>query len=711
MSRPSFRPRPIDHAKPLPIIKSSKDLRNEDDVVVNRALPAIATGVDPAEEEERHLQQALLASVYGENSSAAAADIPIPVITAVEAPAYPELGGPFKRPETYIAFNRSDEELERLTIDYDADFEDEEFVKKYCIEHPTSEKSKTAPLTVGKLEKGMDALEKEQGRLENEDKVIVPYSAVRNVLALVLKDVSELCRSRVYAHWFDRRDRHPEPFLRFYQKQPDPTDTNPAVAFRPRDRDLGAAAGRRLNTYENFRRATTLRAELDKLRKILRACISRDRVKAELLSVAALQARLQLVAQGGARVEVASQRSLHASRGSVVLAGTPPITAAALPAADLKLPITVPIVPLHEEALSVIAAAAAVVERVPKKIIRRTISRQSAERVRDSIGAAAAETRPGTRPVGQVAGIDNYGFDEHGNRFLKHMRYFAGGFMNYGVSPYDHRVFAAASERNTVRELPREPQSITLPHPNVPFARLPDTEPDREEVARKAFLRARARAKVGPKENKSGGISSVFPPDKSSAITKRRRPIRVRGRVGRGGRIIFDRVTYERERGVKAASYPSSVEMGGVYTGGLPLEAVPRVLRSGVRRGALGNVALLQPRPHRDEDDEDANSSESDDMYSTLVAPLKPMVQLSRGIVKSNGEVDYWPHRRKRTGAKLGRTDESHSMIRASSPPNDTEDEMEVDSGMRLRSWNKSNAAYSAVGNLISEVVSDASTP
>jgi len=51
--------------KPLPIIKSSKDLRHEDNVLVSRTLTAMATGMDPAEEEERHLQQDLLASVMG----------------------------------------------------------------------------------------------------------------------------------------------------------------------------------------------------------------------------------------------------------------------------------------------------------------------------------------------------------------------------------------------------------------------------------------------------------------------------------------------------------------------------------------------------------------------------------------------------------------------------------------------------------------------
>lgn len=679
MSRPSFRPRPIDYAKPLPIIKSSKDLRNEDDVVVNRALPAIATGVDPAEEEERHLQQALLASVYGENSTAASADIPIPVVSTVQPPSYPGREGPFKRPPKYIRFNKSDEQLEQVTIDYDADFEDEKFVREYNEAH------KGSALTLGILEKAMDVLEKKQGNLENEDKVIVPYAAIRDSLSVALNSVSETCRAKMFAHWAARREVHPEPFLRYYQKQPDPSDPNPAVAFRPRDRDVGAAAGRRLNTYENFRRAKTLREAFERLSEILQSCIKRDRMKLEALSVNALQTRLQMVDQGGPRAETASHRALLASKDSVVVAGDPPATM--LPASDLQLPSGIPVSALPEERASAIAAAekaaaAAAAEKAPKKAVRRA-SRATTATASSSSDKGVTSAAARTRAVGHAIGVDNYGFDEHGNRFLKHMRYFAGGFMNYGVSPYDHRVFAAASERNTVRSLPREPAPVQMPSSAVPFASLPDRSAARAALARHAFLRSRAGKPLLP-------------------LAKRRcrHPLRVRGRVGRGGRIIFDRVTYERERGVKAASYPASVEMGGVYTAGLPLEGVGRTLREGATYGALGKVALLEPRGIAEESD---SGESAKDEYATLVRPLRPVVPLARGTPREDGVIDYWP-RRRRTGAKLGRGGKrAPKMPRIDS----ISDDDEARRSATLNDVFKQRVPFSSSPTLVTEIVAE----
>lgn len=626
MSRPSFRPRPIDLAKPLPIIKSSKDLRNEDDVVVNRALPTIATGVDPAEEEEQHLKQALLASVLGE------VDIPIPVVHKVEPPKMPQLGGPFKRPAAaYIVFDRSDDDIEHATIDYDADFEDEAFVAKFNKDHPLPEKTKQIPLSIGLMEKAMDVLEKAQGRSENEDKNLVTYATVRASLSEAMPTFSDLCRRQAFAHWSSRRQKHPASFLRFYQKQPAAQDPNPAVAFRPRDKDAHLA-GRRMNTYENFLRAAALRAELDDLRSILKYVVTRDRIKLELSSVTVLQSRLAMLRNGGPRLEIAARRSLHTSRDRVVLIGDPPHQTA-LPARDLFLPTAYVLQELPAEGFGV--------ERI-KRTVRK--GGRDAKRLGD---ASAAGGRPRSA-LGSPVGVDAFGFEDHATRFLKHMRYFAGGFMNYGVSPYDHRIFTAASERNTVRDLPRSPAPVTLPGPAVPFAQLPGATERRIAAALEAYRPPRPGGKTGFKGTRDPAAAAALArtapkAGRSSSTPKRGRSMRVRGRVGRGGRIIFDRVSYERERGVKAASYPCSVEKGGVYTGGIPFEAASRVVQTH-KNGDLGDIDLLRPRGL----EEGATSEARDDVFTALAAPLEPVSHLNKGVVTSSGEVDYWPHRRTR---------------------------------------------------------------
>jgi len=247
MSRPSFRPRPIDLNKPLPIIKSSKDLRHEDDVLVSRTLPAMATGMDPAEEEERHLQQALLASVMGGGGAAAgkakALEIPVPVVSVV--PGYDD--APFTQfvrpPSHYIVFDKNDEELERTTVEYDADFTDERFLTDLATRSPPG-------ISADTLERGMDALEKTQSR----SPTLPPYGPpIRALLAPLIP--FDAARKELHRHWVARRtERGGRSFLRLHQPPVSPGNTDRSVAFRRRDGAAGGGGrtGRgRQNTYDN----------------------------------------------------------------------------------------------------------------------------------------------------------------------------------------------------------------------------------------------------------------------------------------------------------------------------------------------------------------------------------------------------------------------------------------------------------------------------
>lgn len=283
MSRPSFRPRPIDLNKPLPIIKSSKDLRHEDDVLVSRTLPAMATGMDPAEEEERHLQQALLASVMGGGGGGGAAgrakalEIPVPVVSVV--PGYDE--APFTQfvrpPSHYIVFDKNDEELERTTVEYDADFTDERFLADLAARAPPG-------ITADALERGMDALEKAQSR----STTLPPYGPpIRALLSPLIS--SDGARKELHRHWVARRtERGGRSFLRLHQPPVPAGNTDPSLAFRPRDGAAGGGGrtGRgRQNTYENYKRAVLLQKELVQARSLVVTMLRRERLNAELASL------------------------------------------------------------------------------------------------------------------------------------------------------------------------------------------------------------------------------------------------------------------------------------------------------------------------------------------------------------------------------------------------------------------------------------------
>lgn len=642
MSRPSFRPRPIDLTKPLPIIKTSKDLRNEDDVVVNRALPTIATGVDPAEEEERHLQQALMASVFGE-SKRPPANIPIPVTEAVDPPVIP--GPSFRRPEQYIMFDKSDHDLEDACVDYDADHVDQSFVDQINKAKPNN-----TPLDMDVLERAMDAMEKAQGRSDS-GATLIPYATVRQTLASL--DIAgshpESTRRELHNHWHKRRTERGVPFLRLYQPAPLPNNNDPSVAFRPRDKDNMAGAGRRMNTYDNFRRATILRDELKQLVKVLDCVFDRETQKAQLLGLQLLQQRVALTANGGPRMESVNRAMFSGEQEPVVVYG-PPQLQVLVPCRNLRLPAEIEVV------FKRLGATAA--EKAAKKARRRATSRNAdkSRTSRDQAGQAAGANQ--RTSAGSISsGVDTFGYDDMGNKFLKDMRFFAGGFMNYGVSPYDHRVFAAASERNTVRVNPRDPRPVLFPGPQVRFGTLRDT--DRRHYGAKIgdtnITTDEIRADISEGRKRMPGDSFQ---QSNSPVRKVRRKFYTRARVGRGGRVMLDRVVFQRERGVKAASYPASVEMGGVYTAGIPLDAATKT-SSTVRHGGMGDILALGAGI--DEEEEESSSTESSEglaLARKLIPSLKPIMRLNPGIGVQPDVVNYWPRRRhggKSRGGKRGR--------------------------------------------------------
>lgn len=465
----------------------------------------------------------MLRSIYG----GAGVDIPVPIFREVKPPvlaSWKGLGG-----RGYVLFDRADVELVEDMLEYDADWKDDVFARQVNVD-------------IALVEASMDSLEKAQQRVEGRQ--LMTYAAARTVLQHVLGKTTEANRKDLFAHWHKRRSQRGSSFIRLFQPPPNPKDQDPSVAFRPRERDPLSGVARRMNTYENYKKALVLRSELLQLKQLLHMVVQREQTKRELLSLKLLSQRLRTTS-GGQRIDTAI-KAVFQSESEPVL----PLASTLVPCRGLNLP---PLPIVHRKMID-----------KPKKLRRKS--------------------RPVEKPKKQLVidrmppGVDAFGYDEIGNKFLKHMRYFAGGFMNYGVSPYDHRVFAAASERNTVRCLPTQPDPVEFP--GIGFG-----EP-RGGGGGKAKRLVSCEEIAEDILNSFAKFSGEEPPPPPK---KCRRTIRVRTRVGRGGRIMLDRVSYERERGVRAASYPASVEVGGVYTGGIPLDCAEK----NDERGYMGYVKLL----------------------------------------------------------------------------------------------------------------------
>jgi len=408
--------------------------------VVARALPVLATGVDKVEEAETHLQQALLASMLGDDRRKLNLEIPVPVVNEVSLKDQIIVGG-YKQPSGYVRFHLSDIHAEDGVPEYEADFVDENWLEKYNESH-----SDGHPVTLDSFEVAFDKLEKAQG-FKSE---LLPYSSVRQHL---VHFAGEDGKKSMYEHWAERRRKRKCSFLRLFQRPPEPHDINPAVAFRPREQESsGNKLRARSNTYDNFKKAVTLRRDFERARTLLEQQSKRERIKKDLLLATLAWQRKK------AELSLIAPKLLSSFEGT------------------------------------------------RKK--RRLHSLNDGE--------------SGLSKKKWASGADTDGFDDSGSRFLKHVRYFAGGFAANGVSPFDHRVFAAASTRNTAQEK----TSRTLKYPrNLSFVRP------------------------------SGPVPDGIP---------------VRARFGRGGRIIFDR-TREEDGRVEADSsfYQHPSDMKRVYSAGM----------------------------------------------------------------------------------------------------------------------------------------------
>jgi len=97
----AFRPRPIDINKPLPIIR--QEVEDEDvPTGISRSVPKMPTGMDPEDEEEKHIQKAIAASL--KPASRTEAEIPTPSVRLVESYFTTKNPGNFARTQAYVKY-------------------------------------------------------------------------------------------------------------------------------------------------------------------------------------------------------------------------------------------------------------------------------------------------------------------------------------------------------------------------------------------------------------------------------------------------------------------------------------------------------------------------------------------------------------------------------------------------------------------------------
>ncbi|XP_055806059.1 uncharacterized protein LOC129874740 isoform X3 [Solanum dulcamara] len=271
MSRLSFRPRPLDIHRKLPIVKSVKDFE-DDDTPSNTRNQIIRLAAEAADIE-----------VQQTSSKKFVPEIPIPEYVVVDTYER-DYSRTFAQPTSYIHARGVRAEIGEF-VEYDLDNEDEDWLQDVNRERKA--------LAAEKLEIILHKLEVLDHKARERAGLITPTLNSRIPVLLSFDASVEALQSltikygvfqSIYTYW---KDKPPPPV----------SDTNPYNVFRPREkahRLHTRRMQRRENNVQSFEKLRQVRRSLDQAKTILEALIKREEKKREVVESEVSLQRLQM---------------------------------------------------------------------------------------------------------------------------------------------------------------------------------------------------------------------------------------------------------------------------------------------------------------------------------------------------------------------------------------------------------------------------------
>ncbi|KAF7820021.1 enhancer of polycomb-like protein 2-like [Senna tora] len=289
MSRLSFRPRPLDIHKKLPIVKSIKDFEDDEAPASTRNAQAQLLRLAPEVDNE-------VWTVHQVPSKKVAAEIPTPQFVVVDTYER-DYSCTFSQPTSYLRARGARAELGEF-VEYDLDNEDDDWLSEFNKEQKT--------LTPEMLEVLLFKLEVLDHKARERAGVITPTlgSPIPVLLrfdaaieALQAHSIKYTILQSVYDYWKEKRERWQKPILRRLQPPPPVNDTNPYNVFRPREkahRLHTRRMQRRENNVQSFEKLRQVRRNLDQAKSLLEALIKREEKKREVMESEVTLQRLQM---------------------------------------------------------------------------------------------------------------------------------------------------------------------------------------------------------------------------------------------------------------------------------------------------------------------------------------------------------------------------------------------------------------------------------
>ncbi|THU47815.1 hypothetical protein C4D60_Mb09t19620 [Musa balbisiana] len=287
MTRLSFRPRPLDIHKKLPIVKSIKEFE-EDETLVTAASTRNSQLLWIAAENENEVHQT--------RSKASSQEIPTPQFIVVDTYER-DYACTFTQTTSYIRGRGARAEIGEF-VEYDLDNEDDEWLEEFNHDKMT--------LTPEKCETILFKLEVLDYKARERAGVITPTFGSPIPVLLQLDAAAEALQflavrypvfQSVYSYWKAKREWWQKPILRRLQPPPPVNDTNPYNVFRPREKAHRLhlrRMQRRENNVQSFEKLRRVRHNLDQAKKMLRSLIKREEKKREIVECKVKIQRIQI---------------------------------------------------------------------------------------------------------------------------------------------------------------------------------------------------------------------------------------------------------------------------------------------------------------------------------------------------------------------------------------------------------------------------------
>ncbi|CAD5190903.1 unnamed protein product [Musa acuminata subsp. malaccensis] len=287
MSRLSFRPRPLDIHKKLPVVKSVKEF--EDDEAPS-TTPSTRNSLlhRLAPENDTETNQTL--------SKKSSHEIPTPQFNTVETYER-DYSRTFIQTTSYIRGRGARAEIGEF-VEYDLDDEDEDWLEEFNNERKI--------ISSDKFETLLFKLEVLDHKARERAGVITPTFGAPISVLLHLDSAAEALQSlsvrfailqSVYNYWKTKRERWQKPILRRLQPPPPVNDTNPYNVFRPREkahRLHTRRMQRRENNVQSFEKLRQVRRSFDQAKRVVEALIKREGKKRLLMECEVNLQRVQM---------------------------------------------------------------------------------------------------------------------------------------------------------------------------------------------------------------------------------------------------------------------------------------------------------------------------------------------------------------------------------------------------------------------------------